>query len=145
MVGAYVQVGRGWKGVPGYVIQGNGCWDWVGSLLPTGYGRIRVGRLMVNAHRYMFERSHGPIATGLVVDHLCNNRQCVNPDHLAAVTQQQNVRRAFSSKTHCKHGHPLSGENLYRLPSKPTARGCRVCRSRYDRTQYLRRKTKRSG
>ncbi len=113
-----------------YVIDKNGCWNW-DVCDNLGYGRATDGKhRSVKAHRLMYERLVGPIPEGLVIDHLCRNRTCVNPDHLEPVTQSENVRRGngFSAvnarKTHCKRGHPLDGDNLYRNPA-----GARVCRT----------------
>lgn len=77
----------------------NGCWLWRGSHGPAsnGYGRIGVGtqrqRRSRLAHRVSYELLVGPIPDGLVLDHLCGVRHCVNPDHLEPVTQKENVRR----------------------------------------------------
>ena len=79
--------------------QENGCWLWVGGCYGNGYGSFGVGSLTegtrrkVLAHRFAYEQWNGPLAPGLVVDHLCRTPQCVNPDHLEAVTQQVNVKR----------------------------------------------------
>ena len=71
----------------------SGCWDWLGSVGTRGYGRIGVGGKMLQAHRFAYEQLVGPIADGLVLDHLCNNKRCVNPAHLEPVTVEDNVRR----------------------------------------------------
>lgn len=68
----------------------NGCWVWGGALSTEGYGKIG-SRLY--AHRVAHEVYIGPIPDGYQVDHLCNVRRCVNPAHLEAVTQQENLRR----------------------------------------------------
>lgn len=75
----------------------NGCWVWTGAMCGAprgeGYGNINIGGRLVIAHRYAFEEIEGPIPNGLVLDHLCRNQRCVNPAHLEAVTQWENVHR----------------------------------------------------
>lgn len=66
-----------------------GCWNWQGAITPAGYGKL--GEAM--AHRLVYERERGQIAAGLVLDHRCRNRRCVNPDHLEPVTQSENITR----------------------------------------------------
>lgn len=63
------------------------CWLWTGYKDPLGYGMY--GRHSF-AYHYPWEQLHGPIPVGKVLDHICNNPACVNPDHLRAITQQQN-------------------------------------------------------
>lgn len=71
-----------------------GCWLWTSVIAPTGYGMFAGGRgAMVYAHRWAYEATVGPIPDGLVIDHLCRNTRCVNPDHLEAVTQRVNTHR----------------------------------------------------
>lgn len=67
----------------------NGCWLWEGYLDPSGYGRIKHGTLQY-AHRLMWALENGPIPKGMVVRHLCDNRRCCNPEHLAIGTHKDN-------------------------------------------------------
>lgn len=107
-----------------------GCLVWQWSTCALGYGRMAVGRIRKQSHRVAYELARGPIPEGRVLDHLCRNKACCNPDHLEAVTQKVNVLRGESfaarnaQKTHCLRGHPLSGDNLDR-----DALGGRLCRT----------------
>lgn len=69
----------------------DGCWVWKGKKSNGGYGSAYVGGVGTTAHRHMWQITHETtIPDGLVVDHLCSNRSCVNPDHLRVVDQQLN-------------------------------------------------------
>jgi hypothetical protein len=54
---------------------------------------MRVGGKTVSVHRHNYITKFGPVPEGLVLDHKCCNPRCVNPDHLEAVTQKENVQR----------------------------------------------------
>jgi len=73
------------------------CWIWQLGQFPNGYGQVGVDGRKMGAHRFYYEREKGPIPEGLEPDHLCRNRDCVNPDHLEPVTHSENVRRGFAA------------------------------------------------
>jgi hypothetical protein len=91
-----------------------GCWVWRGWTAVEGYGLIDLkDRRSVRVHRYTFETLRSPIAPGLVLDHLCRNRACVNPWHLEPITPAENTRRGARASGMCRNGlHPMQGENV---------------------------------
>lgn len=96
----------------------SGCWLWTGASHPSGYGQIVwKGRVRV-AHAVAFESIVGDTPRGLVLDHLCCTKSCVNPAHLEPVTFGENIRRGTSCtatnarKTNCPAGHEYSEENI---------------------------------
>lgn len=115
----------------------SGCWLWCGQLT-NGYGSFKAHGKIHYAHRYSYETLVAPIPEGLFIDHLCMVKRCANPSHLEPVTNAENTRRACAAlgvehlrtarmKTHCKRGHELCEENVYRPPSQPRMRVCRLC------------------
>ena len=69
------------------------CWLWQGELNRNGYGRVWVQGKRLMAHRVIYEAIIGPIPEGMVLDHLCRNRACCNPQHLEPVTVRENTHR----------------------------------------------------
>lgn len=112
----------------------SGCWVWSGSCSCDGYGRVKVNREVLLAHRAVYELLIGPIPPAMTLDHLCRVRCCVNPAHLEPVSAKENFSRGFapaavnSRKTHCIRGHELAGENLiFYMCSGKARRRCRIC------------------
>ena len=122
------------------LVTDSGCWEWTKNIDLWGYGKFRAKM----AHRLSYETFVGPIPDGLVIDHLCSNPPCVNPDHLEPVTVAENNRRGrgFAGEkfrqTHCIHGHEFSPENTY-IRTNGT-RKCKTCKRdlqrEYEREAY---------
>lgn len=90
-----------------------GCWEWQGPLDRDGYGTFYFRRRNRRAHRVGYFLRNGPIPEGLVVNHTCRNRACVNPQHLQLIDVTENAMKDSSSpayvnsqKTICPRGHP---------------------------------------
>jgi len=111
------------------VLKTESCWFWQGSLTSDGYGKFRGGGKHQAAHRASYVIHKGNIPINHVIDHICRQRNCVNPDHLQAITHRENVLRGTgptainAKKTHCINGHDLSEGVAY-----PRTRGGRLCR-----------------
>lgn len=115
------------------------CWVWLGTLDMDGYGRFSVRGRDLRAHRVAYElKVKHPIPDDLVIDHLCRNRQCVNPAHMEPVTIGENTRRAprFHLPT-CKHGHAWTAATT-KIRGNGT-RNCVPCSRRRSAESYARR------
>lgn len=123
------------------------CWLWTGARQSRGYGCVLwEGRVQL-VHRVLYTLVKGAIPPGFHADHLCQDKACVNPEHLEAVQPQENQARSDGSwlggernrtKTHCPHGHAYTGTNLYVRPNGN--RDCRACRNAGCRRSRLLRK-----
>lgn len=128
-----------------------GCWIWLGKIGEGGYGHIKHEGKSRKAATVAYEFYKGLVPTGLVLDHLCRNKLCINPEHLEAVTQKVNWDRGNGPESikgrkvlECKVcGSPY--EILWRGRGHEEW-GCRRCRAErakqwreatgYDQTAY---------
>lgn len=103
-----------------------GCWEWTHSLSRKGYASFRMKtehRHHQKGHTYAYEWRFGPVPEGMLVHHKCRVRRCVNPDHLEAVPNKDNVLEGVgptaenARKEKCSKGHALKarphGRNRY--------------------------------
>jgi len=113
-------------------VTSSGCWLWRGPRTKDGYGVLSSRGRMRYSHIHYYEAKNGRRAAGTVLDHLCRNRACCNPDHLEPVTGRENIMRGVgptainARKTHCVHGHLFDEGNT--IVRKGGGRECRACR-----------------
>ena len=97
------------------------CWIWQGSTR-GGYGMIsnygNTGSKMIGAHTFYYEQKYGKVPSGMVLDHLCDQRICVNPEHLKLCTHEENIRRGKI---------PIIDENIAEEIRVAIANGDRQC------------------
>lgn len=103
----------------------SGCHIWAGGCDEDGYGRLTVGSKLdathrtVRAHRYIYQLEKGPIPPGLVVMHKCDTRCCVNPDHLALGTHDDNQKDKARKDRGVRGAWPRGVTKIKRARSKP--------------------------
>lgn len=111
-------------------IKFDGCWFWTGGVDPDGYGIAWYQGKSHRAHRLFYKVYKQNISNKEMLDHLCRNRNCVNPDHLEIVTARENVLRGKSymaeraKSRYCIRGHILDKVGK---PNKYHPYGQRYC------------------
>ena len=119
------------------------CWLWLPKKERNGYGRVRVNNKRLGVHVVSYLLTGKNIPNGMVIDHLCRVRHCVNPQHLEVVTRGENVLRGngvtaqHAKQTHCKRGHPFNNANTLRIKN---GRDCKSC-NRIRQKEYMDRKS----
>lgn len=122
-----------------HVIKGEGCWTWIGAVSKkTGYGVSYLNGKTMTASRASHLLFNGPLSSIEQAHHTCENRQCVNPDHLERTTHRRHlvdltpngVAYKNKRKTHCPKGHAYSPENtvVYAKKNGNKSRFCIACR-----------------
>ena len=135
------EIARFWKQVQ----KTDTCWNWTGCFCGAGYGQAYLDRKQHRAHRISYQICKGEIPKGLVIDHLCRNKKCVNPEHLEAVTQKENTRRGVNvgrgARKHCSKGH-LYVEGSYYKTDNGKSRWCKICSHLQSKNNRLKTKMK---
>ena len=112
------------------------CDEWEGPTNNSGYGYVCVGGQVIGAHRLVWMQDHGHLETHEFVCHKCDNKLCINIDHLFVGSQSDNMQDMIAKgfhprliKTHCPRGHVYEGDNLYIHPTSG-ARYCKTCKAK---------------
>ena len=120
-------------------IQASGCWHWTAAKMSDGYGAWsfvdidRGKQRSLRAHRFAYWAIYGDLSKP-ELHHTCNEKICVNPDHLKPMTRKEHMNATpgtwgyeWAQLTHCEKGHPLEGDNLLPFALKKGIRRCREC------------------
>lgn len=120
----------------------DGCWS-IGDYRPGGYSWIiNDDGVPELGHRFAYKLLVGAIPSDRVLDHLCRNPACVNPDHLESVTVRENTIRGIgpsalnAKKNECHRGHTFDVANTYIYRGR---RHCKECQRERVRAYQSRR------
>lgn len=122
------------------------CRIWQGASKAQGYGVAVYMGVQTTVHRIMYLLTHGELDADKDVHHTCQNRGCINPDHLALVTHAENMRLDREARETCRAGHPWDEDNTYLAIVKRKQGGtreqrfCRACRAQHQADLRERRK-----
>lgn len=120
----------------------SGCWEWMGARTTAGYGNIRVGGRIDGkthlTHRLAYQLFVGPIPERHDLHHLCENRPCLNPEHLQPVPHLDHMQLLATAKSdRCARGHLFDEQNTGKRPWHRNGRRiCLACK----RLRYAERK-----
>lgn len=134
-----------WKN---YKITSSGCWEWQKYIGLNGYGQISINNKKISVHRLSYKLHFGHLPDDMHVCHKCDNRKCINPNHLWLGKDLDNLRDMWKkgrgknqnmNKDKCKNGHLFNGDNLKitNYKNRTQRRICITCEKEYGRKKYL--------
>jgi len=119
-----------------YEIDKNGCWICISHYSTIGYPSIRINNKRMRLSKYVYEQEYGEISKGLIICHHCDNTRCINPIHLFAGTQKDNINDKVYKNRHAKQkgeqhgGHKLTETQV--LIIRNDLRTCREIANEYS-------------
>jgi len=116
----------------------SGCWEMNTFHDRDGYAQFHRYKKTSKAHRISYEWHKGKIPAGLTIDHLCENKGCVNPEHLEAVTREENNRR-HNAKGYKKWWSALSDENKAAFVENVSKKASQIAASKKLAATHCRR------